>query len=119
MRKQKCGSLRRRDSVSPAKRLKYKAGRVSVLKKASKKHGKIVREYLTVRKEYLRQHPLCTIELPGCTRLATQIHHSGKKFSEKLWLDTSLFVSCCDNCHREIERSPLLAKELGIYNYKL
>jgi len=89
------------------------------IKKISDKHKDIVRKYSKLRKEYLKKHPLCKIVLPGCTRLATEIHHSGKKYSEQLWLDTSLFISVCSSCHKKIEQSPSLAKELGIYNYKL
>jgi hypothetical protein len=97
----------------------YKIKTLKPINKVSSKQQQIIRKYSLVRKEFLLAHPTCTISLPDCTRKATEVHHSGKKFSEETWLDTSLFISCCRNCHNQIEASPELAKKLGIYNYKL
>lgn len=97
----------------------YKQKPKKPITKVTDNQKQILREYHKVRKEFLRQKPLCEISLPDCTRKSTQIHHSGKKNSKKLWLDTSLFISCCHNCHEKIENSPDLAKKLGVYNYKV
>jgi len=88
------------------------------MRKISSKQSKLLRKYAKVRKEYLSEHPLCEIDLPGCTRRATEIHHTAKKSTAELWLDTSKMKASCSYCHHEVEMSPNLAKELGIYNYK-
>ena len=88
------------------------------MRKVSTKQAKLLRKYAKVRKEYLSEHPLCEIDLPGCTRKATEIHHTAKKQTEQLWLDKKYMRSSCNECHCEVEKSPSLAKELGIYNYK-
>lgn len=98
---------------------KYVIKKLKPIRKQTTKQQQTIRKYSKLRIEFLRNNPVCKIGLPDCTRQATEIHHSGKKYSEKLWLDTSLFVSCCHNCHKQIEESPDLAKKLGIYNYKV
>lgn len=75
--------------------------------------------YRMQRRAYLREHPYCQIQLDGCTRKATEIHHSAKKYSKKLWLDQNHYVGTCRNCHQKVENSPDLAREKGIYNYKI
>lgn len=103
----------------------YKKSNINCVKKTkpirsiSHKQQQIQRKYSKLRSDFLKEHKLCVLVLPGCTRKATEIHHSGKKYSEEKWLDTSLFIPCCRNCHNEIEKSPDLARKLGIYNYKL
>lgn len=94
--------------------------KLKLLKIVTPKQARIVRKYLKKRNKYLEQpeNQLCRIDTSGCTRRATEVHHSGKKWSEDMWLDESLFIPCCNNCHRKVENSPELARELGIYNYK-
>ena len=94
--------------------------KLKLLKKVTPKQARIVRKYLKKRNKYLQkpENQLCRIDTVGCTRRATEVHHSGKKVTEDDWLDESLFIPCCRNCHDKVEHSPDLARELGIYNYK-
>ena len=94
--------------------------KLKLLRKVSKKHAKVITKYLKNRKIYLSkpENQLCKIDTVGCTRKATDVHHSAKKQTEKAWLDESKWIPACDNCHRKAEASPDLCRELGIYNYK-
>lgn len=89
------------------------------LKPMSERQKNILSIYRMMRRKYLREHMFCEIQLEGCTKFAEEIHHTAKKHTLATWLDKEKFMATCRNCHHKVEMSPKLAKELGIYNYKV
>lgn len=85
----------------------------------SEKHKNLLTVYRLKRRRYLREHMYCEIQLEGCTRFSTEIHHTAKKATMADWLNEAKFMAVCRHCHHQVEMSPKLAKELGIYNYKV
>lgn len=64
----------------------------------SKKRSKQNSEYLKVRSEYLLKNPYCEMRIPGCTFIATDIHHTNKRYGNRL-TDSKFFKSTCRHCH--------------------
>ena len=89
------------------------------IKPVSEKQKNMLVVYRMLRRKYLKEHPQCEVNLLGCTIQSTEIHHTAKKYTTDLWLNIKLFKAVCRTCHNRIEASPLLAKNLGIYNYTL
>lgn len=79
----------------------------------SELRGKENRIYLTLRKVFLDNHPLCEASLPRCTKQATTIHHSQGRIGKRL-IDVKTFVPLCGKCHQFCEENPTEAKELGL-----
>lgn len=72
------------------------------IKKLSVKREKQNKEYLTLRKVYLENKPLCEVKLKGCTKVSTEIHHAEKRIGFRL-TDVLNFVAICRNCHLIVE----------------
>jgi len=67
--------------------------------------------YTELRRVFLLKNPKCEIQVEGCTGVADQIHHAGRR--GKNYLNTDTFVSTCDNCHKFTEANPIWARENG------
>lgn len=71
--------------------------------------------YSKLRKEYLRQHPLCeaclALGLPQ--QPATEIHHKAKRYG-KLLNKVELWLPTCRSCHIFIEANLREAESLGL-----
>jgi hypothetical protein len=72
------------------------------------------KEYLKLRKVFLRDHPFCK----ECGQPATDIHHAAGKIGDKL-LDVADFVPLCRKHHQYYEVRPIEAKEKGISKSRL
>jgi hypothetical protein len=81
----------------------------------SSKKEKLDALYTIIRKQWMKDHPMCQAKLPGCSLEAHDIHHKEGKVGE-LYLDTTNFVSICRNCHTWVHSNPKQAKELGLYH---
>ena len=99
------------------------AGRITPAKKIPAKSSKKAGEdqvYSKLRKDYLTLHPVCRAKIPGCTNVATDVHHkySGKDRS-KYYLITTTWMPVCRSCHNAIhdKLSAEEAIELG-FKYK-
>lgn len=81
------------------------------IKPVSDKRRKENRIYSLERKKYLKKNPFCKARLPGCTGVATDIHHliSGSSRS-KYFLEISTWKGVCRNCH-DIIHNKLSAEE--------
>ena len=75
-------------------------------------------DYMKVRNQFLNNHPICQANLPGCTHIATQIHHKAGRIGTNL-TDSTNFLAVCFNCHRLIEENPELAKSLNLSKSRL
>lgn len=78
------------------------------ISKVSKSQVTRNKKYLELRKIHLEEKPLCEAQLPGCSRIATEIHHKGGRDGENLFRH---FLSVCRGCHETIEMNPEMAKE--------
>jgi len=89
--------------------------RKSTVNKVSEKRQTLNELYSIVRQVYLNLVPVC--EAKGCNRLATTIHHKkgrlGNNGTIPLLIDMQNFMSCCIECHQNIENSPEWAIEQG------
>lgn len=103
--------------TGPCRKAKEKKHRKR-LNPISKKQGKRIREYAKERKRFLVEGDLCEAGLEGCTGLATDLHHPGGRIGDRL-TDVKRCKKLCRNCHEKIERSPDLAKRLGLSESRL
>lgn len=72
-------------------------------------------EYLKLRLDYLNLHPVCEVALLGCSRYATEIHHtySGKD-RQQHFLHVDTWKAICRFCHSWIHQFPIEARRLGL-----
>lgn len=74
---------------------------VKPIKKVSDGRKEANEAYKPLRLDYLKHQPVCEINLSGCTRKATQIHHAS--MSELDYLNTDTWFSACMHCHHRLE----------------
>lgn len=78
------------------------------IRKVSDKRAKEMRLYGTLRKEYMRQNPVCEV----ChIKPATDLHHRAKRGANYLKVET--WMSACRVCHDHIHRYPGEARRKG------
>jgi hypothetical protein len=71
------------------------------VKKISDKQLHLNDFYKVILKNSQAKHSLCKVNLPGCTKVATQNHHMYKRTG--YWLIVSkYFLPVCHNCHQFI-----------------
>lgn len=70
-------------------------------------------EYAKIRKGWLPEHRECQAALPGCCKIATQVHHKAGR-SGDLLLETDKWLACCHRCHTWITEHSAAAVELGL-----
>ena len=87
------------------------------INKISDKQAKLNAAYTVLRKQFLKDNPYCKACLPGCTFIATEVHH--KKGRGEFMLDTSTWLPSCHNDHVWIELDPVEAKILGLSEDRL
>ena len=73
--------------------------------------------YMIIRNQFLKHHPFCRASLPGCSLIATDVHH--KSGRGQYLLDDSKFLSTCRKCHGWIEAHPDQAIILGFSESRL
>lgn len=96
------------------------AGRITPAKKIATKSSKKAGEdqvYSKLRKDYLTLRPVCKANVPGCTSVATDVHHKAGR--GKYYLITTTWLPVCRICHMWIETHPKEAKELGFSENRL
>lgn len=82
------------------------------IKKQSDKRKKEDILYTVMRKQWLSDHPMCFMAIPGiCEKKATTIQH--KKGRGKYYLDTRFWGSGCMPCHHYADTHPEEAFEKG------
>lgn len=73
--------------------------------------------YKILRDKYIKHHPMCQANLPGCTQQATDVHH--KKGRGEYLLDDMFYISVCRSCHSWIETHPEEAIALNFSQLRL
>ncbi|WP_277496592.1 HNH endonuclease signature motif containing protein [Elizabethkingia anophelis] len=86
------------------------------INKISQKHKELLSEYTVIRKEFLINNPICSVNQISCTKIATDIHHI--KPRAFFLNDISVFMSVCRNCHDWIHSNDLEARKLGYLKSK-
>jgi hypothetical protein len=74
-------------------------------------------EYGKKRTGFLALNSKCQAILPGCTSVATDVHHKMGRGEHHNNMSTWLAV--CRTCHKWIEENPRDAKELGFSDSRL
>lgn len=82
--------------------------------KISKKYKQTLKEYKPVRQKFLNSNPFCALNLKGCTKTATCIHHKKGKHSKELYLDETFWLPSCINCNRVVEEIGEKAYQMGL-----
>ena len=86
----------------------------SVIPKVSAKKQKQDAEYSKLRTRFLTENPMCEIGVPGCTRNATDIHHTRSGSDRHIYyLVQSTFLATCRSCHLWIHSNPEKVRILG------
>jgi hypothetical protein len=84
----------------PLVRRSYLRGNYTKIERNSQKTKSKLEIYYLLRPIYLLFFPDCGINLPGCTRIATEIHH--KQGRGRYLLAVFTWVSACRRCHDEV-----------------
>ncbi len=85
-------------NLKPEKQEKKKPKNIKPLSDKRAAQNKV---YLTLRKVYMDNHPICEIGGVGCTKKATDLHHLLGRIG-KLLTDVNNFSAVCRNCHDKI-----------------
>ena len=72
-------------------------------------------KYQKLRKEFFDgKNKYCQARLPGCTVLATDVHHTQGGSDRCVTLEQpETWIAVCRNCHNKIHDNSQLAKDLG------
>lgn len=89
------------------------------VKKVSEKREKENEVYRPISEAFRRDHPVCAIKSPVCTRETQGVHHVQGRVG-KDFLDKSKMLPSCNACNQYIESHSKWAKENGFKkpNYK-
>lgn len=79
----------------------------------SETRGKENKIYLTLRNVFLENHTNCEANLPGCKKVANQVHHAGGRVGKRL-IDVNMFMAFCGSCHTWVNEHPEDAIEMGL-----
>jgi hypothetical protein len=86
----------------------------SVIPQVSAKKQKQDVEYSKLRTRFLTEKPMCSIGVLGCTRNATDVHHTkGGDERSIYYLIQSTWLSTCRNCHNWIHLNAEKARIMG------
>jgi hypothetical protein len=88
------------------------------IKKISDKQAKINSAYSVLRLQYLKMFPNCQVASTDCTHVATQVHHRAGRGKDHM-LDTTTWLSICQNCHEKVEKNPEWAYLFGYSTKRL
>lgn len=81
-------------------------------RKISENHASKLREYWVLRDKFLEENKECKIELPGCTKLSTDVHHTRGR---GIWLlVVEFFLPSCRKCHDWVTEHSKEAIEMGL-----
>ena len=90
---------------------------VKPISQVSSKQAKLNRAYMVIRNEYMKVHEVCEARLPGCTQVATDLHHKNGRGVNLL--DATTYMALCRSCHQWAENHPIEAKSKGMSGDRL
>jgi hypothetical protein len=88
--------------------------KITKIKPRSKKMDKNMVIYNKLRKQFLKEHPIC----PVTGEMATDIHHKRGRLG-KLLLDQKFWLAVSRKGHKAIEANPEWAKKMGFSENRL
>jgi len=81
--------------------------------RVSAKRKKKDLEYSKLRNRFLEENNLCKVDVTGCTKNATDIHHTyAGSNRDAFYLVQSTWIPVCRNCHNWIHNNPKQARTL-------
>lgn len=92
------------------KPVKVEKKKAAPIKKLSAKRAVENKEYLTLRKVFLENHPVCQVK--DCKNRSVNVHHKRGRIG-KLLCDIRFWLATCMECHSEIEKRPQWAYKMG------
>lgn len=102
--------LKKANSITKSFKVQQKPNKP--IKKVSVKRAELNKKYLILRKEFLKEHPMCMVK--GCEFQSRDIHHTydGSDRS-KYFLVTDTWMAVCRVCHSWIHEHSIESKNLG------
>jgi hypothetical protein len=90
------------------------------INKRSEKLKELFKGYLKLVKIFLArpENVTCKIDMPGCTKLATCVHHVSGRTGTKL-KDEKDWMASCESCNLWVEVNDGKARELGFKKSRL
>lgn len=114
---QSCWKLNK-PAVKPTVRQAIERTRVPI-KKVSDKKVQQDKLYSILRKNFLKNNPICAAHsLLNCSPVATTIHHPSGRVGDR-YLDDSEFIGLCIQGHTYVELNPEWSKENGFSKSRL
>ena len=87
---------------------------VSVIPRVSAKRKQKDLEYSKLRSRFLTENSLCKVDVKGCTKKATDVHHTYAGSNRDVYyLIQSTWLPVCRNCHNWIHANPKKARQLN------
>jgi hypothetical protein len=83
----------------------------------SKKRVKEQKVYVEIVKDLLDKDNSCKIGAPGCTKIASGLHHLQKR-SPKNWLEKSNLIPACTSCNGWLESNSKEGVRMGFVKSK-
>ena len=81
--------------------------------KVGVKQKSIIQALKTTYPSFLTKHPLCEIKAPGCTQIATVVHHIAGRGKNEV-LDQTTWKASCIHCNQWIEENHAKAQLMGV-----
>lgn len=82
------------------------------IKQVGKKMAAVKRKLKKAYPPYLEKHPVCAIQLPGCTGVATCVNHTQGRGENEI-LNEATWEPSCSHCNGKIEQEHGWAEEHG------
>lgn len=82
------------------------------LPKVSNSRKEQNKEYERKKKAFLSKHTSCQIQIPGCTKEVTCVHHTVGRIGEN-YTDETTWLASCTRCNLEVEIKEAEAREAG------
>lgn len=107
--------LKRRAMMMAGKPVEVKP--VKSIPKRSKKMEEEMKLYRPEMMKYLKANPVCKLDMQGCAKVATCVHHTRGREGEQLHNQKDWLPSCV-NCNLQVEIKDLEARQKGVKKSK-
>jgi len=109
-----CASCSHARRKSDRDELKNAGKKRKVIQKVSEKKQEKLKPYAILRRNYLKENPVCEANLIGCEGNSVEIHHCHT--SEAYFLKAQTWKAVCRFCHSQIETklSAFVRRKLGL-----
>lgn len=91
---------------------KAEAVKGTPIKKVSDNRKELNKEYYKDAKLFIKENPLCQLQMNGCTKKAQHVHHVKGRIG-KLLMEKKYWKASCDHCNLQAEVRDQEAREAG------